>query len=91
MSLRRTPFFSHHQAAGGRLIDFGGWELPVQYSSIMEEHKCVRDSVGLFDVSHMGEVFLRGPSALAAVEVSGPPPQSSCRPLRMRAGRSERC
>ncbi len=67
MSLRRTPFFSHHQAAGGRLIDFGGWELPVQYSSIIEEHKCVRDSVGLFDVSHMGEVFLRGPSALAAV------------------------
>jgi len=67
MSLRRTPFFSHHQAANGRLIDFGGWELPVQYTSIIEEHKCVRSSVGLFDVSHMGEVFLRGPSALEAV------------------------
>jgi aminomethyltransferase len=67
MSLRRTPFFLHHQAAGGRLIDFGGWELPVQYTSIIEEHKCVRASVGLFDVSHMGEVFLRGPSALEAV------------------------
>ena len=66
MSLRRTPFFPHHQVAGGRLIDFGGWELPVQYSSIIEEHKCVRETVGLFDVSHMGEVFLRGPSALAA-------------------------
>lgn len=67
MSLRRTPFFLHHQTAGGRLIDFGGWELPVQYTSIIEEHKCVRASVGLFDVSHMGEVFLRGPSALEAV------------------------
>ena len=67
MSLRRTPFFAHHQQAGGRLIDFGGWELPVQYTSIIDEHKCVRDSVGLFDVSHMGEVFLRGPSALQAV------------------------
>ncbi|MAY80523.1 MAG: glycine cleavage system protein T [Deltaproteobacteria bacterium] len=67
MSLRRTPFFECHQAASGRLIDFGGWELPVQYTGIIEEHKQVRSSVGLFDVSHMGEVFLRGPSALKAV------------------------
>jgi aminomethyltransferase len=67
MSLKRTPFFEHHEAAGGRLIDFGGWELPVQYSGIIEEHKQVRRSVGLFDVSHMGEVFLRGPSALTAI------------------------
>lgn len=67
MSLRRTPFFEHHRAAGGRLIDFGGWELPVQYTGIIEEHKQVRSSVGLFDVSHMGEVFLRGPGAVDAV------------------------
>jgi aminomethyltransferase len=67
MSLKRTPFFEHHQAAGGRLIDFGGWELPVSYAGIIEEHKQVRERVGLFDVSHMGEVFLRGPSALAAI------------------------
>ena len=67
MNPRRTPFFEHHQAAGGRLIDFGGWELPVQYSAIVEEHLKVRSSVGLFDVSHMGEVFLRGPSALKAI------------------------
>ena len=67
MQLRRTPFFEHHQAAGGRLIDFGGWELPVSYKGIIEEHKQVRDSVGLFDVSHMGEVFLRGPSAVDAI------------------------
>ena len=67
MGLKRTPFFEHHQAAGGRLVDFGGWELPVSYSGIIEEHKQVRNSVGLFDVSHMGEVFLRGPSALEAI------------------------
>jgi aminomethyltransferase len=67
MTLRRTPFFEHHQAAGGRLIDFGGWELPVSYTGILAEHKQVRNAVGLFDVSHMGEVFLRGPSALLAI------------------------
>ncbi len=67
MNLLRTPFFEHHKAAGGRLIDFGGWELPVQYTGIIEEHKQVRSSVGLFDVSHMGEVFLRGPGALDAI------------------------
>ena len=63
MSLRRTPFFAHHQHAGGRLIDFGGWELPVQYTGIIEEHKCVRESVGLFDVSHMGEFLVTGDQA----------------------------
>ena len=67
MEIKRTPFFEHHKAAGGRLIDFGGWELPVSYAGIIEEHKQVRNSVGLFDVSHMGEVFLRGPSALKAI------------------------
>jgi len=67
MGLKQTPFLAHHKAAGGRLVDFGGWELPVSYSGIIEEHKQVRSSVGLFDVSHMGEVFLRGPSALKAI------------------------
>ena len=66
-SLRRTPFFDHHVAAGARLIDFGGWEMPVQYSGIIGEHHRVRQSAGLFDVSHMGEVFLRGPRALEAI------------------------
>ncbi len=67
MSLLRTPFYEQHRAAGARLIDFGGWELPVQFSGIMEEHRQVRDSVGLFDVSHMGEIRVRGPDALSAV------------------------
>ncbi|MCB9746342.1 MAG: glycine cleavage system aminomethyltransferase GcvT [Alphaproteobacteria bacterium] len=68
MSLRRTPFFAAHVDAGARLIDFGGWEMPVQYSGLKEEHLAVRSGVGLFDVSHMGEVRVRGPQALAALE-----------------------
>ncbi len=66
--LRRTPFFPFHRDAGARLIDFGGWEMPVQYEGIMAEHKRVRATVGLFDVSHMGEVWFRGPKALEAVQ-----------------------
>ena len=64
--LRRTPFFEHHEASGAKLIDFGGWEMPVQYTSILEEHRRVRESVGLFDVSHMGEVRFRGKQAIDA-------------------------
>ncbi len=50
---------------GGKTIDFGGWELPVQFSSIKEEHDAVRNRAGLFDVSHMGEIFVEGPDALS--------------------------
>jgi aminomethyltransferase len=64
--MRRTPFFEHHKASGAKLIDFGGWEMPVQYTSILEEHRRVRESVGLFDVSHMGEVRFRGKQAIDA-------------------------
>ncbi len=67
MALRRTPFFRFHKEAGARLIDFGGWEMPVQYAGLMVEHKATRASVGLFDVSHMGEVWFRGPGAIDAV------------------------
>ena len=68
MTLLRTPYFSFHAAAGARLIDFGGWEMPVQYAGIIAEHECVRSAVGLFDVSHMGEVRVRGARALDAVD-----------------------
>lgn len=61
--LKRTPLRDFHAAHGGRLVDFAGWEMPVQYRSILEEHKAVRRSAGLFDVSHMGEVDVRGPQA----------------------------
>jgi aminomethyltransferase len=61
--LKRTPLRDFHAAHGGRLVDFAGWEMPVQYRSILEEHKAVRSAAGLFDVSHMGEVDVRGPEA----------------------------
>ena len=68
MTLKRTPFYEIHRAAGARLIDFGGWEMPVQFSGILDEHRTVRERVGLFDVSHMGEVRFVGPRALEAVQ-----------------------
>ncbi len=61
--LQRTPLRDFHAAHGARLVDFAGWEMPVQYRSILEEHKAVRRTAGLFDVSHMGEVEVRGPEA----------------------------
>jgi aminomethyltransferase len=64
---RRTAFHEYHRDAGARLIDFGGWEMPVQYTGILDEHHATRQRVGLFDVSHMGEVRFRGPGALEAV------------------------
>ncbi len=65
MSLKRTPLFAAHQRLGGKLIEFGGWEMPVQYSSIIDEHLAVRKSAGIFDISHMGEILVNGPSAEA--------------------------
>src|SRR2546426_2183849 len=61
--LKRTPLFAAHQKLGARLIEFGGWEMPVQYSSIVDEHLAVRKAAGLFDISHMGEVHVGGPAA----------------------------
>ncbi|TSI08556.1 glycine cleavage system aminomethyltransferase GcvT [Lysinibacillus sp. BW-2-10] len=62
--LKRTPLFEEYAKYGGKTIDFGGWELPVQFSSIKEEHDAVRNRAGLFDVSHMGEIFVEGADAL---------------------------
>src|SRR3954464_7215367 len=62
-TLRRTPLFDRHQAAGARLVPFAGWEMPVQYEGIRQEHVNVRRNAGLFDVSHMGEIETSGPQA----------------------------
>lgn len=62
--LKRTALRDFHASHGARLVDFAGWEMPVQYRSILEEHKAVRRAAGLFDVSHMGEVDVKGPDAL---------------------------
>jgi len=66
--LKRTPLNAVHRRMGARMIDFGGWEMPVEYSGIIEEHHAVRRRVGLFDVSHMGEIEIRGPEALELVQ-----------------------
>jgi len=63
--LRRTPLHDAHLASGARLVPFAGYAMPVQYSSILEEHRTVRTAVGLFDLSHMGELLVKGPEALA--------------------------
>ena len=60
---RRTVLFDQQKALGARCIDFGGWEMPVQFTSIIEEHQAVRQSCGVFDISHMGEVFVSGEKA----------------------------
>jgi aminomethyltransferase len=63
-ALRRTPLYDLHRELGAKLIDFGGWEMPVQYAGILEEHRAVRERVGIFDVSHMGELEVTGPDSL---------------------------
>src|SRR3954451_15774465 len=62
-TLRRTPLYERHEAAGARLVPFAGWEMPVQYEGIRQEHVNVRTNAGLFDVSHMGEIETSGPQA----------------------------
>jgi len=66
---KRTSLYAEHKALGARLIPFGGWEMPVEYSGIAKEHTAVRTAAGLFDVSHMGEFEVRGPEALDLIQV----------------------
>ncbi len=66
--LKRTPLRDVHVKAGAKMVPFGGWDMPVQYTGIIDEHRAVRRAVGLFDISHMGEFEVRGPGALAAVQ-----------------------
>jgi aminomethyltransferase len=74
--IHETPLADRHEALGARMIDFAGWRMPVQYSSILDEHRSVRERAGLFDLSHMGELLVEGPDAskaLAVALVSDPP------------------
>jgi aminomethyltransferase len=66
--LRRTPLYALHKEIGGRLVPFAGWEMPVQYSGILEESRAVRTAVGLFDISHMGRTHVRGSGALPLLQ-----------------------
>ncbi|HKT11232.1 MAG TPA: hypothetical protein VJW77_05335, partial [Terriglobia bacterium] len=65
---KRTALYSVHKAAGARMTEFGGWEMPIEYTGITQEHLAVRTRAGLFDVSHMGEITVRGPKALAFLQ-----------------------
>src|ERR671930_2254606 len=66
--LKKTPLNARHRASGARMVPFGGWDMPVEYSGIVQEHMAVRTRGGLFDVSHMGEIEIAGKDALAAVQ-----------------------
>ena len=65
---QRTPLYDAHLRLGARMVDFAGFEMPIQYESILAEHASVREHAGLFDVSHMGQIYLRGSGAIASVE-----------------------
>ena len=67
-TLKKTPLNARHRALGARMVEFGGWDMPVEYSGVADEHMAVRTRAGLFDVSHMGEIELAGRDALAAVQ-----------------------
>jgi aminomethyltransferase len=68
MELKKTPFYNKHIAAGGKMVPFAGFEMPVQFEGLLVEHHNVRDNVGAFDCSHMGEFFVKGPEALNLVQ-----------------------
>lgn len=66
--VKKTPLCEEHEKLGARMVEFAGWYMPITYSNLKEEHQCVREKVGLFDVSHMGEIFFRGEKALESLE-----------------------
>ncbi|MCA9763996.1 MAG: glycine cleavage system aminomethyltransferase GcvT [Gemmatimonadetes bacterium] len=68
--MHQTPLDAQHRALGARMIPFAGWEMPVQYAGIVQEHQAVRTAAGLFDLSHMGELWIRGPGAAAALDAA---------------------
>ncbi len=68
MELKKTPLWAEHQRLGAKLVEFGGWEMPLQYTSILEEHRTVREIAGLFDVSHMGEILVEGADTILFVD-----------------------
>ncbi len=82
--MKRTPLHAAHERLGGRLVEFAGFRMPVQYTSIRDEHRAVREAAGLFDVSHMGQIHLEGPSAVDAAGSLLSRPVSSLRVGRAR-------
>ena len=87
-TLRKTPLHEQHLEAGARMVGFAGWDMPVQYSGVIEEHRAVRQAAGLFDVSHMGEIRVRGSDAEAFLDrliaISGVDPEVREDPSKVR-------
>src|SRR6266850_1010240 len=66
--LKKTPLNARHRASGAKMVPFAGWDMPLEYGGVTDEHMAVRTSAGLFDVSHMGEIEIAGKDALAALQ-----------------------
>ena len=81
--VRRTPLYDTHQAAGGKLVEFAGWQMPVQYSGVLQEHRAVRTAAGIFDVSHMGEFRVAGEGAEAFLQAMTPNDVAKLKPGRI--------
>src|SRR5262245_38610959 len=69
--MKRTPLYEIHKKLGAKMVEFGGWEMPVSYTGVLKEHQAVRQQAGLFDVSHMGEIRVSGPEALPFLQWVG--------------------
>lgn len=82
-TLKKTPLHDRHLALHGKMVDFGGWSLPIQYTSIIEEHLAVRNSCGFFDVSHLGELHLQGKEAFAFLQKRLTCDIAKCKPYRI--------
>lgn len=83
---QRTPLYDWHVARGARMVDFAGWDMPIQYTSITDEHQAVRTSAGLFDISHMGRLVFTGPDALALIQHLWTNDAASMKPGQVRYG-----
>lgn len=82
MTSRRTPLYAEHLALGARMVDFAGWEMPIQYAGVIAEHQAVRSKAGLFDLSHMAQIHVRGAGAAAALDAAVVSQPSSLAPGR---------
>ena len=82
MTSRRTPLYAEHLALGARMVDFAGWEMPIQYAGVIAEHQAVRSKAGIFDLSHMAQIHVRGAGAAAALDAAVVSQPSSLAPGR---------
>jgi aminomethyltransferase len=86
--LKKTPLNARHRASGAKMVAFGGWDMPVEYAGITQEHLAVRKSASLFDVSHMGELEIAGKDAMAAVQMLCSSDAAKLQPARHNTPRS---